>query len=309
MKTLTKIIFSLAIISLISFHACKDKYEPAECNDIINIPDTALKNALLKTWVFYSGDHEGYLDENHDGEICDGEAMRLKELKLCDTTIKSFEGIQYFSNLTDFNLNDCNFDSLSLISSSINYLGCFSNSLTKLDVSQLENLTELECALNNLTDLDLSNNKKLTGLYCAKNMLTSLDVTKNVNLDYMSVGDNNLAVIDVKGLEKLKHLDFHGNQISTIDLSDNINLTSINFQGNPISEINLSNNTALVGIYFGDNPMTTLDISNNQKIKTLENEGEFPFEKICVWTLPFPPSESITLKNFPASFDGFEICE
>jgi hypothetical protein len=83
----------------------------------------------------------------------------------------------------------------------------------------------------------------------------------------------------------------------------------VNFQGNPISEIDLSNNAALVGIYFGDNPMTMLDISKNNKVIHLDNEGEFPFEKICVWTLPFPPSESFTLTNFPASFDGFEICE
>jgi len=310
MKTLPRIAFSIAIFILISLNACRDKYEPTECNYFINIPDTALKNELLKTWVFYESDHEGYLDENGDGEICDGEALRLKELVLPnDLIIKSFEGIQHFPKLRVLNLNDCNFDSLSISSNSIYYLGCFSASLTKLDVSNLVNLAQLDCGFNNLTELDLSNNKKLTKLYCGKNMLTELDVTNNVNLERLSFWENNITQINLKGLDKLTKCDFHGNQISTIDLSENINLSTLFFHGNPISEIDLSNNGALVGIYFGDNPMTMLDISKNQNLITLENEGEFPFDTICVWTLPFPPSGSITLKNFPASFDGFKICE
>jgi Leucine-rich repeat (LRR) protein len=309
MKTITKIIFSLTLISIISLNACKDKYEPAECNYNLNIPDTALKNAFLKTWISYGNDREGYLDENGDGEICDGEAMRLEEFNLPnESVVKSFEGIQYFPNLKDLNLNDCNFDSISMISSTIIKLGCNSASLAKLDVSKLENLTELGCAYNNLTELDVSKNIKLITLGCSGNLLSSLDVTNNVNLEKLYFWENNISMIDVKGLEKLKYLDFHGNQISTIDLSENISLSVVNFQGNPISEIDLSNNADLVGIYFGDNPMTMLDISKNNKVIHLDNEGEFPFEKICVWTLPFPPSE-LTLKNFPVSFDGFEICE
>jgi uncharacterized protein YjbI with pentapeptide repeats len=310
MKTVNKIIFTTAIISLISLHACNDKYELAECSYIINIPDTALKNELLKTLVTYDSDREGVLDENMDGEICDGEALRLKELVLPnEAAVISFEGIQHFPNLRDLNLNNCNFDSLSITSSSINYLRCSSVSLKRLDVSNLENLTELVCGRNNLTELDLSNNIKLTELYCGKNMLTELDVTNNVNLHWLSFWENNITGINLEGLDKLTQCDFHGNQISAIDLSENINLTILNFQGNPISEIDLSSNTAIVGIYFGDNPMTMLDISKNQNLITLENEGEFPFDTICVWTLPFPPSGSITLKNFPASFDGFKICE
>ncbi len=154
MKTLIRIIYSLTIILLISLNACRDKYEPAECNYIINIPDTALKNALLKTWMYYGNDREGYLDENGDGEICDGEAIRLETFNLPnEADVKSFEGIQYFSRLKDLNLNNCNLDSISLSSSTIIRLGCSSASLTKLDVSKLENLTELDSEQLTRSDL------------------------------------------------------------------------------------------------------------------------------------------------------------
>ncbi len=309
MKIFNKIIYSTVFISLILIHACGDKYELVECNYNIHIPDTALKNELLKTLVTYDADREGDLDENHDGEICDGEAMRLEELGLSNKTIKSFEGIQYFQNLRDISFKYCNIDFSLLSSSSIHRLGCSNCSFTKLDVSDLENLTKLVCGRNNLTELDLSNNIKLTELYCGKNMLTELDVTNNVNMERLYFWENNISQINLNGLDKLEFCDFHGNQISTIDLSENIKLKTVNFQGNPISEINLSNNSALVGIYFGDNPMTMLDISKNKKIIHLSNGGEFPFDTICVWTLPFPPSESLTLTNFPDSFNGFEICE
>lgn len=309
MKTLPGFIYALTIISLIALNACTDKYEPAECNYNIYIPDTALKNALLKTWMSYGSDREGYLDENGDGEICDGEAMRLEEVVLRDLTINNFEGIQYFPKLVYLGFINCNFDSVPIISNSINSLGCRFGSLTKLDVSKLVNLSELNCGFNNLTELDLSSNKKLTTLYCGQNMLTELDVTNNVKLEKLYIWDNNISGINLNGLDKLIECDFHGNQIGTIDLSENLNLRSLNFQGNPISEIDISNNTALLGIYFGDNPMNRLDISKNQKIIHLSNEGEFPFDTICVWTLPFPPSESFTLTNFPASFDEFVICE
>ena len=59
--------------------------------------------------------------------------------------------------------------------------------------------------------------------------------------------------------------------------------------------------------------MTLLDISKNHNVEYLGNEGEFPFEKICVWTMPFPPSGiypfGFQMINFPDSFEGFEICD
>ena len=264
---------------------------------------------MLNTWIS-NGDDEGYIDYNKDGEICDGEAARVTELSICDSNIRSFEGIQHFSNLRHLDFSYCNMESISISSSSLFELNCSGISLTNLDVSNMENLTKLECRSNKLTDLDLSKNTKLKYLHCDNNLLTSIDVSNNLNLIWLTIGNNNLSTINVNDLVELEYLHFEENQISTIDISKNINLQSINFMGNPVSEIDLSNNLVLSAVWFGDNPMTVLDISENHNVNFLRNDGEFPFEKICVWTLPFPPSGTyFNTVNFPGSNEVFVICD
>lgn len=51
----------------------------------------------------------------------------------------------------------------------LEYLYCWSNELTFLDVSQNTALTELECNFNQLTSLDVSKNTALKYLYCYDN--------------------------------------------------------------------------------------------------------------------------------------------
>jgi hypothetical protein len=267
---------------------CRKK-ENIECNYNIHLPDTAFKKTLVASRFFNSNGVEEYIDKDGDGEICDGEAIRPTELSFCNSNIQSFEGIQHFTNLKQLNIIGCNLDSLSISSSSLIDLYCNDMQLIHLDVSNVKNLERLHCSGNKLTEIDLSMNVNLKVLGCCNNQLTTINLSKNV---------------------KLITITFRNNLVSYIDLSKNINLTTIDYGKNPISEIDFSNNPELVNIGFGDNPMPVLDISENYKVNLLKNYGEFPFEKICVWTLPFPPS-GITIQtlNFPDDFDGFEICD
>jgi len=334
MKTFKKNIFTTAIISVILLYGCEKGIQPPECNYIINIPDTAFKNELTNTWV-PDGYMEGYIDYNEDGEICDGEAARITELYVSDSNIMDIEGIEQFVNLRHLYINGCSIESISFSSSSLLTLDCSENSLTNIDVSNMKSLIYLLCERNKLTDIDLSKNTKLKNLKCSDNLLTSIDLSNNLNLTWIKIGKNainslnvehltNLGILDISETQittidlsnnvNLGSLSIHGNSFSEIDLSNNINLYSLRFQGNPISVIDLSNNPNLTTIWFGNNPMTVLDISENLKVNRLGNEGEFPLEKICVWTIPFPPPGidpyfGFQMINFPASFDGFEICD
>lgn len=56
-------------------------------------------------------------------------------------------------------------------------LWCFSNRLTKLDVSGCPELTELNCAYNKLTELNVKSCPELEKIRCASNELTELDVS------------------------------------------------------------------------------------------------------------------------------------
>lgn len=309
MKRLPTFTFSTIIISLMLLYACEKEHQPPDCNYIFHIPDTAFKNALLDKWLI-DGDHEGYLDANKDGEICDGEASRVIYLFISDPKIRNIEGVEHFINLKHLDVRGCNIESISFSCNSLVELNCIDNILTNLDVSKMKNLTELWCDRNNLTELDLSKNAQLKYLHCTNNLLTSIDLSNNLNLNWLTIGNNNISSINVDFLAALEYLHFDENNISSIDVANNSSLQSINFKGNPIYEIDLSNNLALTAVWFGDNPMTLLDISKNKNVNFLRNDGEFPFEKICVWTLPFPPP-GILFKtvNFPFSNEIFEMCD
>ena len=73
-------------------------------------------------------------------------------------------------------------------------LYCYSNQLTKLDVSKNTALTDLHCKDNQLTTLDVSKNTALTDLDCRKNQLTSLDVS-NTNMDELDCDDNIYQIV------------------------------------------------------------------------------------------------------------------
>lgn len=304
---MNNVTFLTIIISMLLFIGCEKEYQPPECNYNIHIPDTAFKIVLLDTWL-YIGDYEGHLDENRDGEICDGEAKRVTELYLGDKGISDLTGIQEFSNLKKLSCIRNNFDTLILQLNSLEELTCSNNSLTYLDVSNLPNLRRLSCLKNMLQELDISKNVKLKTLSCSINELTLIDISKNTQLEYINIGENNISSIDLSDLFNLRQLTITNNNISILDLSDNFELTSIGITNNPISQIDVSNNLKLIQFFFGDNNLERLDFSKNLNLTSLVNSGDFNLSEICVWTLPFPPEGgTYFIEDIP--YSAFVICD
>ncbi len=77
-----------------------------------------------------------------------------------------------YGNISTFECGE-NYENITSIDLSRNLelekLYCYCNDLKRLDVSMLENLSELECDNNKLTSLDISNNTKLERLVCYEN--------------------------------------------------------------------------------------------------------------------------------------------
>jgi Leucine-rich repeat (LRR) protein len=97
----------------------------------------------------------------------------------------------------------------------------------------------------------------LKNLECKGNLLTGLDLTKNTGLEFLICEDNLLNSINLSGLTSLNLLYCGGNQLTSLDLSTNTSLGSF-------------------GYYYYT---YALSIANMPSL-----------QKVCVWTIPFPPA-------------------
>lgn len=102
---------------------------------------------------------------------------------------------------------------------SLEYLWCYLNNLTSIDVTNNTALIAFIPANNNITSLDLSNNLSLQVLRCQSNNLSSLELSSQVLLDDLYAADNQLTCLNVK----------NGNNTNVIlfDVTNNPNLTCI----------------------------------------------------------------------------------
>lgn len=161
------------------------------------------------------------VDTDGDGRISEKEMLAVRKIDVSNCkTIKSLEGIQYFTNLT--------------------FLSCESNELTSLDISKNTQLEFLYCGSNQLASLDVSKNTKLKSLSCYSNKLASLDVSNNVDLTTLICCLNQLTSLDVRKNTALKELDCSFNKIANLDISKNAKLESLSCGYNPIKELDVS---------------------------------------------------------------------
>ena len=140
---------------------------PFQCKNNVTIPDEKFLNALIEIEV----------DQNEDGKISSREAKDARYLNLSNKRISDMTGIEAFLNLRT--------------------LGCSSNQLTNLDVSNNPSLGNLSCASNQITDLDLTNNPELEHLDCSYNLITNIDLSNCPILRSFRCNMNRLTSLDI----------------------------------------------------------------------------------------------------------------
>jgi len=80
------------------------------------------------------------------------------------------------------------------------------------------------------------------------------------------------SISDLKGIEEFVNLD-------TLDCSTN-----------QLTSLDVSNNTALTSLWCAENQLTSLDVSHNTALAGLNCSSMPSLYKVCVWTIPFPPT-------------------
>ena len=190
--------------------------------DKVNFPDENFRKYLLS---------QSY---GNDSILTETEIANISEINVHGKDIKSLKGIEFLTNL--------------------NYLYCFSNQLTSLDVSKNTRLTKLNCYGNQLTSLNVSGCTNMINLYCNNNKLTSLDVSECTALTTLECYENRLTSLDMSGCTALKTLDCHKNQFTSLNVSNNIYMTELRCYDNKLTSLDVSKNTEL----------TMLQCTNNQ---------------------------------------------
>ena len=250
------LLFMLPVMALIFTSCEKNNENELSGDDVIQFEDPNFLKALLvvqETSIYNpeTDDYEDYLidvDANKDGKITVNEAKKVRALVL------NYEG----GELGDF--VGFNIERMPEIKyfTSLEYLDCWGNQLTSLDVINNTALTELNCASNQLTSLDVSGCVALTELYCDSNQLTSLNLSGCTALDYLVCYDNQLTSLNLSGCTALVYLECSTNQLTSLDVSDNTALTYLYCSRNQLTSLDLHNNSLLEGLYISGNPLQKL---------------------------------------------------
>lgn len=190
------------------------------------------------------------------------------------------------ASVTSLSLNDITYlDGLEYLTN-LEFLDVSELNLSKLDVSNNQQLKELHCEDNKLIELNLQNNTALEVLYCGRNLLTDLNISSNIALTELSCRENEFQAINLKSNTELFRIDCFHCSLPALDVSNNTKLTELYCGGNKITNLDVSKNTLLQildpsGGYeysYGsseipENLFTSIDLSNNKELEQLYLEN------------------------------------
>ena len=225
-----------------------------------NFPDANFRAALA-----------GILGINEGDEISQEKINATTVIGVANKSISDLKGIENFTALEYLFCYNNQLTTLDVSkNTALTTLWCYNNQLTALDVSKNTALTYLDCYNNQLTTLDVSNTA-LTTLYCSNNQLTALDISKNTTLTQLSCSSNQLTALDVSNNTALTELNCGHNQLTTLDVRKNTALTQLSCGSNQLTALDVSNNTALTELNCGFfNQLTILDVSKNTALTYLD---------------------------------------
>ena len=140
------------------------------------------------------------------------------------------------------------------------------NQLTRLEISRMPKLKELQCQKNQLTQLELSELPALRELYCNGNQLTQLALSDLPALRTLYCNGNQMTQLDIKDLSTLGRLYCNSNQLTSLDVSENPALWDLECSENQLTSLDVSKNPALMHLFSDDNQLTSMDVSQNTNL-------------------------------------------
>ncbi|WNC73848.1 leucine-rich repeat domain-containing protein [Thalassotalea psychrophila] len=206
-------------------------------------------------------------DKNGEERLPLDDTSVLEFTKLAFSNILSIQGIEYFTNVTDLEVNVADIDDISYLASLTKLTRLHINGVSATDFSALG-------SLKSLTDLNVANT---TGF--ALSTLSNANALTKLNVSNTAISE----ITALQGLTNVQELDASNNSITDASLLSALTqLTSLNLANNAISvlpdfslltnitQISLNNNklgsngNSIDSLQYLTNIGNSLDLSNNE---------------------------------------------
>ncbi|MEC5395582.1 T9SS type A sorting domain-containing protein [Bergeyella sp. RCAD1439] len=226
------------------------------CAQNVIFEDVNFKTALLAAYPSY--------DVNKDKEISEEEALMFTTIRNLRSypAITSAKGIEAFKNLTELNLGRHSLTSIDVSENTkLKILNLRDNRLTGvLDLSGLNELSNLELNNNNLTGVELPASGTIVFLYLNNNQIESIDLSKQKAVKRFFMVKNKVSSLDLSPMTALERLHIEGNALREVDLSGLGALSWVSVVDNKIEKITFGGNEALKTLLANKNNLKTLDL-------------------------------------------------
>lgn len=246
-----------------------------------HFPDVTFRDYIKKAF-----------DKDKNSTLSAAEIAAVEEMSLSNNSIRSIEGIAYFTSLEtlrcevgqlkSLNVSGCvklkelvcRFNQMENLNVSgctaLTYLNCLKNQLKSINTTGCTALRHLTCNNNQLKNLNLTDCNNLGFLECSNNQLTSLNVSNCSKLIELYCDNNQLVNLDVSGCTELSGLTCHNNKLSSLNISVCTKLGLLGCSNNQLTSLNVSScSTWLHSLSCYSNNLKNLDVSNNTYLKSL----------------------------------------
>ncbi len=203
----------------------------------INAQTTLISDSNFELYLIEEG-----LDDIVDGSVLTSNINVVTVIDINGRNISNLTGVGDFTMLEN--------------------LQCYMNPIDVIDVSQNENLLEIDFSETNITTIDLSGNLLLERLRFNNTLVTNIDVSNNINLEELICYDS---------------------QLNTLNIENNIELTLLNCFSNNLAELDLSNHPNLVFVWVSNNQLEHLKIKNGNNSNIVDFDATNNSNLTCIY--------------------------
>ncbi|PTM11952.1 MAG: hypothetical protein DA407_00275 [Bacteroidetes bacterium] len=269
----------------------------------ILIPDSEFEQYLVNS----GKDTDGSVN----GQIAEEDCLTISSLSPSNYDIEDFEGLQYFTGLSNFSMSGNTSGSINTIdfSGNSNLLELFiygpsnisdinfginprldtisisgnGSNFSTIDLSNIFKLGALSLSNLGLTALNLEHNKHLYSIDLSNNPLNTLNTPLLPNLDNLDVSNTLLSLLDVSWFDNLATLNTSFTNIVNLDLSYNPNIQTLIANNGLLQSANLQISSDGRESQRGSFEIANVDLQNNPNLACILVNNVFLAENNSNW--------------------------